>query len=39
MIAEADVEDAAEQEDVEAHAEEEEEEQRVVRRPSLYVDP
>jgi hypothetical protein len=24
---------------VEAHAEEEEEEQRVVRRPSLYVDP
>jgi hypothetical protein len=34
------VEDAAEhEEDVEPHAEEEEEEQKVVRRPLLYVDP
>ena len=39
MIAEADVEGAAHQEDVERHAEEEEEEQKVAQRRLLYVPP
>jgi hypothetical protein len=39
VIAEADVEGAAHQEDVEHHAEEEEEEQKAAQSRLLYVSP